>query len=333
MAKHYIENDDELPVSVFPIVGVNFRALAPVPTRKFCIFNCEQIYFWQSTIEGWNDYYLFVSELISDPRKVRPWKTFLDCLRIADSFSSFFEFIPDLSYLLLPDFEFERQIKRNELPESFPIWGRIVTSESEIKFWLPILDLLLRDDDFYFSSLLLLNSFVLHDVCMHCEIEDKAQTDKMHEHYEPLLTEEAKELSYYEPAVVQAMRVIESLVGEPINLQDPRKVAKFEKRWYALNLDPNFSIPRLKAPMLKVFCDFYDRYRNPSAHGYKLKAKRLSREEVIDVQVLSTCFLVEYLKCNKRSLDDSIAHMQVDLSALEGAFKVPKIKKFDKRKS
>ena len=289
-------------------------------TKPFCQFNCEKVYLWQPTISNWNDTVWFLTELISDPAAQRPWKTFSTALKIAQAYQTFFEGISDHAYWWMPKFEFGKVIEPPSYVAS-ELGGTIIFRKETIECWYPILELVLRDSEFFNASLLLINSFEQHYSCMMCELDYREHPDKKHNHPEPESWQEAQHLTFYEPAVVQAMRAMETIVGEPVNINEMRNLWRFEKRWQKAGIDRRTEFKRMNQTMIEAFIDLYSSFRNPSAHGYKLDANRLERIEVIDVQALATSFLLRYLDANSKSWAVAADTLKADHSLIEDLFK------------
>lgn len=94
------------------VVGAGINIHEDFEAQVFCEFHCERIYLWQPTINLWEDYVWFLSELIADPQKAKkPWKTFAACLKIAQSYTSLFEAASIQGYWWVPNFQFKKELK------------------------------------------------------------------------------------------------------------------------------------------------------------------------------------------------------------------------------
>lgn len=117
------------------------------------------------------------------------------------------------------------------------------------------------------------------------------------------------------------MRAVESIVGEPVNVQEARNLYRFEQKWKTAGFDRRSQFKRMKQPIINAFVDFYSQFRNPSAHGYKLNADRLERIEVIDVQALATKFMLGYIKTNAKKTDEAIRLLNANHGLIEKLLK------------
>lgn len=302
------------PASLAPILGVSFGiGDNDFTTTKFCKFENEQIYLWQSTMKRYRGQVWFVSKLVNPPSASSPWKTFAACLKIAQAFSTLFDVFYDLQYDWEPNFAFDREYtQKSYLSYS----STLITDLETVQSWYPVLALLAKDEAFFRSSLLLLNSFELHYSCMSCELTTREPAGQMHNHPEPATWLQAQHLVYYEPAVVQAMRAIESIVGEPVDLRDSRKRERFGRKWESVGIDFGTDFSRARTPFIETFVEYYGKFRNPSSHGYLLGSKRLTRTEVIDVQALALTFLNSYISKNT-----SVKEAKVSLKPNDKAIK------------
>ena len=216
------------------------------------------------------------------------------------------------------------------LPRDYEDGDQVDVEWAEIKpAWmhdaLPIADLLtlcellLRDEKVFSCALLMWSSLNLHSFCLHCEYRNvKKQPYAKHKHDEIDDWRMALMLADLEPAVVQAMRIAESIFGElsQKDLQDSAKKYKLTNKLSGTGIDLSSKFIRDGSNLAAKYVEFYDKYRNPSAHGYKLDKSRLTRKQATEVQILGAQVLLAVISTRRIATDTALAALQVNKSAV-----------------
>lgn len=282
----------------------------------------EKIYVW--TYEK-NNYSALISKVDTEIKVKTFWKTVGSLIYLSQVYAEAFEgidFKRKLEYYWIYDFSEHTQFSDlafhnlTEMDYHFIHNGRII-KDTDLACLAPVIELLNRDDKGYTAISLLFSSFQIHNCCLICELG--LPPIIKHESHEPELWEKADFVTEMEPAIVQACRCAESILGEPPNTGRQNRILAHKQKWIDLvGIDPDSTFERTENSYWNFYIELFDVLRNPSAHSHGKINFDLERKRTIDAQCFAALVLRGYIDKQMKTNEEALKalHFNHDLLSL-----------------
>lgn len=268
----------------------------------------EKIYIWTHTKDTNS---ALISEVNTDVKSLSFWKTIGHILHIAQYYYKAFEITNDFEIKYNWIYYFDQnqmfdgiELLDNSMSTKMDLKSGVIEKATQIEAMAPLIELLLRDDLCYTALNQMLSSFQLHYCCLTCELG--LSPIVKHESHEPELWEHPYFISNMEPAIVQACRCVESILGEPPNKNKQNSLIKYKERWKELlQINPDDIFEKAGIPYLDFYYQLFFDLRNPSAHSYGNIHFDLERKKTIEAQCFAALILRAYINSHQKSHEEA----------------------------
>lgn len=265
-----------------------------------------------------------VSEVVEEVKTLPFWKTAAYLIQLSLNYVEAFEerFVDDLiDYKWMYYFQHKTVSIHDivfyglsELESKCMSYGRQLKA-TDIANLSSIIELLNRDDRLYTALSLMVASFNAHYCCLICELSKNPWHDHLAE--EPKIWQQASVLPKLEIAIVQACRVVESIIGEPPNKNKQSKLYQHKQHWIEiLDINPDDIFEKANKSYLEFYYELFFDLRNPSAHSYGNIHYDLARNRTVESQCFAAIILRAYIKKNEVEQDIAIDKLQFNKELL-----------------
>ena len=191
----------------------------------------------------------------------------------------------------------------------------IIKKATDIANLAPEIELMIRDDKAYTALMLLSNSFILHYICLNCELSSYPYHDHLSE--EPEIWEHAAIIPNMETAIVQACRSVEGILGEPPNSKKQSAVIKHKNKWKELiDIDPDDTFEKAEMSYWDFYYKLFFGLRNPSAHSYGNINYKLEKAKTVQAQCFSAIIVQAYFCKHTLHLDEAQKKLKFNFDLL-----------------
>lgn len=265
---------------------------------------------------------VLISEVDEKVTELDFFKNFGTLLQLSSDFSRSFENVyrdRDNEYRFIDNFDKHKSLTEQVFYQIGEYDDPFINDGTHYKLtdfflYAPYIELLYRDDRAYLGVSLLKESMISHDTCLICELD--RSYGPHHESHDLRIWEHASMLGRMESAIVQATRVIESLIGQPPNQNKAIKINRKKEEWKnVFSIDPNFIYSKSDTTFWEFYINLF-KYRNPAAHSYGNINYQLKREETINVQCFAFLLLESYIEKNILRKEDSFTALKLNIKLL-----------------
>lgn len=274
----------------------------------------EKIYIWTYSK---NNYSALVSEVDLKVKDSPFWKTAGSLIMLAKAYCENFaiaDFDTKFEYKMMYYFDPKTNIDDIEFLD-MDIFDYVQLSSgftietTRISSYLPLIELLNRDDRCYTAISLLFSSLQIHYCCFICELN--ISPIRYHESREPFLWEKSEFIAKMECAIVQACRCVESILGEPPNQDKKGRILIHKQKWLSLlGINPDDSFDKAGISYWEFYLKLFDELRNPSAHSYGNIHFDLERKRTVEAQCFALIVVSGYIKNNQLPLECAISKLK-----------------------
>jgi hypothetical protein len=282
----------------------------------------ESCYLWRPAEAA---YGRLVVHVQPDVHALRIWRSLGSCLRVALALRTALEVYPDnIEYDWVVNFEPLKPLEEQTfyVKQVFPprVSGE-VKSPYDLRETAGLIELLLRDERFYWSCSNLLTAHGNHAFCAICAYAPKGS--RKHPDHELDPWHVAVALPAMEVAVVQATRAVEGLVGKPGQSGDSKKRERAADRWRsAVDIDPAAEFLDTGESYLSYYSSLFG-LRGKAAHSLGRVSYEVSRRLTIQSQVFALEVLVSYAGRHGRSDQEALSALGCELPHHGGPIDVP----------
>lgn len=266
---------------------------------------------------------VLISKVNKEVSELDFFKNFGTLYQLASDFLRSFESVDrdyENEYLFIKDFNKMASLEDQIFYKDYNV-DRIFINNgvhyklTDLQCFIPLIELLNRDNRAYLGVSLLRESMISHETCLICELGRSVTIH--HESHDFKIWEHASMLPRMESAIVQATRAVEALIGQPPNNDNQLKVIKKKEKWTeVIDINPDSIFEKSKMSYWDFYIKLFSDYRNPSAHSYGNINYNLKRIETINVQCFVFIILESYILKNIMSMSESENKFQLNIDLI-----------------
>jgi len=258
----------------------------------------EAVSIWTHTQ---NNYSCLVSRVSDDVHNEPIWQNAGTLMYLAMGLISFFEHFQDVDYHWV--YKFDPNLPVSECKfldiDSYDRFSGSIKKVRELADLAPLMELLLRDDQFFVATQNLFASFDNHWFCVICALSPT--THRTHPNDEQPIWQFANSIPKMEAAIVQATRSVEAILGKPGRNRD-----RVLDRWIAaIPLDPKDDFNLKSMSLVDYYYELFG-VRGDAAHSLGKLSFGMSRQLTIEAQCFACKIHRSYCDKNSLSTDDAL---------------------------
>lgn len=269
----------------------------------------EAISIWTHTR---STYSCVVSKVADDVRNQPIWRNAGSLIYLAMGLMSHFEHIQEIDYDWVYNFDPNLSVGECKFLEEDSVdrFSGSVKKVRELAELAPLIELLLRDDQFFVATQNLFASFDNHWFCVICAL--RPMSHQTHPNDEQPIWQFANSIPRMEAAIVQATRSVEALLGKPGRNRD-----RALNRWTAaIPLDPNNDFGLKSISLINYYNELFG-VRNDAAHSLGKLSVGMSRQLTIEAQCFACKIHRSYCEKNCLSTDDAMDALKFNRPLVE----------------
>jgi len=259
-----------------------------------------------------NAYSCLVSTVAEDVHNQTIWRNAGTLIHLAMGLKSSFESIQEIDYDWIYDFDPNLPVDDCKFMnvDSFDRFSGTVNKVRELADLAPLIELLLRDEQFFVATQNLFASFNNHWFCVICALSPKAH--QSHPNDEQPIWQFASSIPMMEAAIVQATRSVEAILGKP-----GKKLDRVLTRWAeAISLDPNHSFGLKSVSLVDYYYELFS-VRGDAAHSLGKLSVGMSRQLTIEAQCFACKIHKNYYCKNRLPIDDAMNALKFNRPLVE----------------
>lgn len=258
----------------------------------------EELFLWTHTKDT---YTALVSKVSTRVKEKNFWKNSGRVIQLAYAYSTDFDHNMEIDYKWCYYFDSNKSISEQEIYDCdeldrYNLLNGNILKLSDLSSFFPIIELLLRDDKAYTAISNFYTSMQTHYCCLICELNPIPY--KKHPSHEPKIWEQAKIISDFESAIVQACRCVEALIGKPPNKEKTNRFLEHKRKWInEIGINPDDEFIKGKTTYIDFYYKLFD-LRNEAAHSYGTIPFDLERLQTVEAQCFASLLLDGYINKN-----------------------------------
>jgi hypothetical protein len=226
-----------------------------------------------------NAYSCLVSKVTEEVHSLAIWRNAGTLIHLAMGLKSSFEHIQEIDYEWIYDFDPNLPVSDCKFMnlDSIDRFSGSINKVRELADLAPLIELLLRDEQFFVATQNLFASFNNHWFCVICALSP--MTHQTHPNDEQPIWQFANSIPMMEAAIVQATRSVEAILGKP-----GKKRERALDRWAAaIPLDPNDDFGLKSVSLFNYYYELFG-VRGDAAHSLGKLSVGMSRQLTIEAQ-------------------------------------------------
>jgi hypothetical protein len=259
-----------------------------------------------------NAYSCLVSKVTEDVHSQVIWRNAGTLIYLAMGLKSSFEHIQEIDYEWIYDFDPNLHVGDCKFMnlDSFDRFSGSINKVRELADLAPLIELLLRDEQFFVATQNLFASFNNHWFCVICALSP--MTHQTHPNDEQPIWQFANSIPMMEAAIVQATRSVEAILGKP-----GKKRERALDRWAAaIPLDPNDNFGLKSVSLFNYYYELFG-VRGDAAHSLGKLSVGMSRQLTIEAQCFASEVHQSYFRKNCLPADDAMNALKFNRPLVE----------------
>lgn len=301
------------------LTGLKFEnSFGPKVNDVYKLFETEY-----ETVSVWthskNEYSALITEVSESIKDLNFWKNIGYVIQVSLDYYKSFELFTDIEYRWC--YYFDRMSKYDSLElyntndlERFSMGDASIIKITELSEIARLLELFMRDEKAFTAVNQFYSSMKLHYCCLICE---RGESIYKHPSHEPEVWEQAAVISNYEPAIVQACRCVEALIGKPPKKDKSSRVLITKEKWIeTLGINPDDNYKKTDITYFEYYYNLFEK-RNFAAHSFGTIPFDLERKDAVLAQCFASEILDAYIYNNVISQEDALESLKFNTCILD----------------